>query len=62
VMVAGKMEEPFVIYTSLPRSPVRFSELSLQDVDVHGRLLVAEYDVDADFTSFYRNLVCCHFK
>lgn len=58
VMVIGRMEEPFIISTPLPKSPVQLSECSLHSLNIGGNLMVVEADKTQDFVTFFHDLVC----
>lgn len=55
------MEEPFTIFTVLPRSPVPFVDSALQSLSVGGNLLTFEMNSSVDFFKFFRDLVCCSY-
>lgn len=56
-MLNAKVEEPFTVFTVLPRAPVPVSEIALASVGVSGNLLTYEVDSEADFFVFFRGLV-----
>lgn len=58
MFVRGKFEEPFTIYTSLPRSPVPLSDGILRDANIDGGILIIESEKGADYITFFNKLVC----
>lgn len=57
-MICGGLEEPFTIFTLMPRSPIPLTELPLHTYDIKAKMLIVEIDAQRDSIEFFELLVC----